>query len=75
MYKILLVDPSGREEPEVIYQCRDRRVAQRGVDEWNEDPEDGIVAVLWPPWAPLPVSKMIPAAACDGVNRAFPTVT
>lgn len=52
-YVVLLFDPAGMSRPEVRYRAQTRDEADAWAQAWDEDPL-GLVAVVWPTWAPLP---------------------
>ena len=55
MFRVLLIeDDSVR----MVYECASRSEANAWVEEWDLDPL-GIVAVVWPSWAPLELVSIL----------------
>lgn len=52
-YLVVLVDPQGHAAAEVRYRAPTRDEAEAWASAWDEEPL-GLVAVVWPAWAPLP---------------------
>lgn len=64
MFRVLLIDGDNIE---VVYECESRSEANAWVEEWDMDPQ-GIVALVWPAWAPLDlVSILSPRASQNGL--------
>jgi hypothetical protein len=52
-YLVVLIDPQGHAAADVRYRARTREEAEAWAGAWDEEPL-GLVAVVWPGWAPLP---------------------
>ncbi len=55
MFRVLLIDDG---QLEVAYECESRIEANAWVEEWDRNPL-GIVAIVWPSWAPLPLVSIL----------------
>ncbi|MHB8973580.1 MAG: carbon storage regulator [Pirellulaceae bacterium] len=59
LFRVLLID-DGRAQ--VAYECESRSEANAWVEEWDRE-HLGLVAVVWPSWAPLDLAATIGGTA------------
>ena len=60
LFRVVLLDHG---KIEVVHECESRFEANAWVEEWDRD-HLGLVAVVWPAWAPLDLAATIGGASC-----------